>query len=217
MWILTPEGVYQSELLNSLVWVRHGFSTRNADGWPGEYTQLKQVHSDTIFIADSADGCLGKGDALITSAPNRWVGIRTADCVPVLLASPDKRIVAAVHAGWRGTIGEIVAKTVARMDSEFGAEPRNLRAAVGPCINRCCYEVGPEVSEQFDRLFPERHDLTRIDLPEANRRQLVAAGVPPAQIDVSDLCTACDADQFHSYRRDKDLAGRMVAAVRIAG
>jgi YfiH family protein len=217
MWVLTPEGVYQSDLLNSLEWVRHGFGTRNSDGWPGEYTQLKQIHSNAVYLADDIAGCLGKGDALITRTPDRWVGVRTADCVPILLADPEKRVVAAVHAGWRGTVARIVARTVERMISAYGSNPQDLRAAIGPCIQRCCYEVGPEVAARFQAIFPEAQDLRRLDLPEGNRRQLAAAGVPSAQIDVSGFCSACDAGQFHSYRRDKDLAGRMVAAIQIAG
>ncbi len=99
---------------------------------------------------------------------------------------------------------------------QFGARPGDIWAAIGPGIGPCCFEIGHEVAEQFRPWFPERDDLsqrTRVDLAEANRRQLVAAGVPEAQIEISGLCTVCRADDFHSYRRDKDKAGRMLSVI----
>ena len=119
-------------------------------------------------------------------------------------SDPIRSAVAAVHAGWRGTVAKIVPKAIAAMGDRFGTMPADLHAAIGPGIGKCCYEVGPEVAEQFG-LTGRGH----IDLPEANRRQLVEAGVAPERIYVAGLCTKCHGEDFHSFRRDKDVAGRM--------
>jgi YfiH family protein len=216
MFERTPEGLYESALLRQLDWVRHGFATRDSDGWPGSYTRVKQIHSSLVAVADEQEGCLGQGDALVTSVAGRWVGIRTADCVPLLIADSRRRAVAAVHGGWRGTVANIAGATVNQMVSNYDSRPEDLVAAIGPCIGECCFEVGPEVAERFRDLFPERSALRHIDLVEANRRQLMAAGVLPENIDVSAFCTFCQGAEFHSYRRDKEAAGRMVSAISIA-
>ncbi|HYI96241.1 MAG TPA: peptidoglycan editing factor PgeF [Bryobacteraceae bacterium] len=202
--------VLESKLLKQLPWLTHGFGTRQTRDWPGNYTHLKQVHGDNIVLADGAWGSIGEGDALISAHPGTLVGVRTADCVPVLLADTDLRAVAAVHAGWRGTVAEIVRKTVERMTAEFGSRPTSLLAAIGPSIGRCCFEVGPEVAKQFGV-----EGRTHIDLVASNFRLLTAAGVPAAQIEVADLCTVCDPLRFHSFRRDKEQSGRMVSAIGI--
>jgi YfiH family protein len=200
----------QSQLLAALPWLRHGFGTRATDGWLPEYTNVKQIHSDKVVTADGRSGCLEPGDALITSEPGKWIGVRTADCVPILIADPLHRAVAAVHAGWRGTVASIAGHTVERLTREFGSDPAELRVAIGPAIGRCCFEVGPEVAQQFNTTD------TYIDLLEANYRILAAAGVTPGHIDVMRLCTVCCGDKdFHSFRRDKDQSGRMVSAICI--
>ena len=137
------------------------------------------------------------------------VAVKTADCIPILLVDEEHRAVAAVHAGWRGTVAHIAQNAVHAMWQEFGTEARRLHAAVGPGIGKCCYEVGAEVAAQFGETGP-----CHIDLAEANRRQLADAGVPEAQIYVAALCTRCGGD-FHSYRRDKEKAGRMLSFVGV--
>jgi len=202
--------VLQSKLLTGEQWLRHGFGTAESDNWCSAYTNLKQIHSDLVFNVDGLRGCIDRGDALLTSEPDHWVGVRTADCVPILLADPAHRVVAAVHAGWRGTVSSIVTKTVDRMTREFQTDPAQLLAAIGPAIGVCCFEVGADVARQF------HSDSRTIDLPEVNRRQLEAAGVAPSRIDVMPLCTVCSGPkQFHSFRRDKELSGRMVSAICI--
>jgi polyphenol oxidase len=200
----------ESELLKRIPWLIHGFGTRLSESWPGEYTYLKQTHSDNVVSVNGASGCVGEGDALISSNPGDRIGIRTADCVPILLADEQRRVVAAVHAGWRGTVAEIARKTVERMKAEFGSSPDHLLAAIGPSIGKCCFEVGPEVAEQFGVA-----GRTHIDLVEANFRQLRAAGVPSDHVDVAGLCTVCDPVRFHSFRRDKQQSGRMVTIIGI--
>jgi len=172
---------------------------------------LKQIHSARCLRA-AGPGCAGEGDALITNLPGLAISIRTADCFPILLADPRNGAVAAIHAGWRGTASWIVEGTIRQMRVEFGTVPNDVRAAIGPGIGGCCYEVGQEVARQFGR-----DAAARIDLAEANRAQLIESGVPADQIDVLGLCTFCDPSLFHSYRRDKDRAGRMISYIRAPG
>lgn len=215
MFVRTEQGVYESTLLRAQTWLRHGFGTREADGWPGEYTRVKQIHSDKVAVAAAGRELPEHADSIVTREPGEWVGIRTADCVPLLLVDPVQRAVAATHAGWRGTVAEIASRTVETMTLEFGSRPDTLLAAIGPCISQCCFEVGAEVGQRFVQLFPEIENLQYVDLAEANRRQLLQAGLRDASIDVSNLCTACDSAAFHSYRRDRELSGRMVAAIQV--
>jgi YfiH family protein len=207
--------------LQGLPWLQHGFGTRLSQDWPppGLVITAKQIHSDRVLIANAAsDGTVGEGDALITSQPGTLVAIRTADCLPILIADPGRSAVAAIHAGWRGTVAHISSLTVEKLSAAFGCRPSGLIAVVGPGIGECCFEVGSDVATQFETLFPERDDLgdrTRISLAEANRRQLREAGIPNEQITVVDTCTCCGGEEFHSYRRDGHAAGRMVSAVGI--
>lgn len=157
-----------------------------------------------------------QGDAVATRIPGRWVGIRTADCVPLLLADTAHRAVAAVHAGWRGTLANIAGTAIDQMREVYGTQSEDLLVAIGPCIAECCFEVGPEVAEQFEPLLKFETLPSHVDLVEANLRQLLAAGVPAEHVDVADLCTMCEADQFHSWRRDREASGRMVSAIRIS-
>lgn len=210
------DGIIRSDLLQSESWLEHGFGTRHSQVWPERYFRVRQTHSDRIVKwGDFSEP--PEADAVVSDAPGEWIGIRTADCVPVLLADPVHQCVAAVHAGWRGTVASITAKTVVQMREEFGTDPENLIAAIGPCIGSCCFEVGPEVAAEFGTLFPEKVILTHFDLAEANRRQLTQAGVPSGQIDQARMCTACSREQFESFRRDREHAGRMVSSIRRVG
>lgn len=213
-------GVYQACPLLELDWLEHGFGSAHSVDWNSEtdLVSLSQIHSDICVFASGGAGRIGRGDALVTVTPGLRIGVRTADCVPVLLVDPVRRAVAAVHAGWRGTAQAISAKVVARMREGVGSSPGSLVAAIGPGIGPCCYEVGPEVASQFGEWFPERHDLdrqTRIDLAEANRRQLLRSGLRPDSVCRLELCTCCSGGEFHSWRRNGARAGRMVAAARI--
>jgi YfiH family protein len=208
-------GIIESGLLSRIPWVWHGFGTRLSGDWPGEYAKLKQVHSNAVLLAGENQGCAGEGDALVSSTPGQRIGVRTADCVPILFADPDRHAVAAAHAGWRGTVAEIAVATVTRMQELYGSDPRRIHAAIGPAIGECCFEVGAEVAGQFVRWFPNVQILTHVDLVEANYRQLLISGLLPEHIDAPRLCTVCDPDRFHSFRRDKEQSGRMVSAIAI--
>jgi YfiH family protein len=209
------DGVWRSDLLGRLTWLEHGFGSRHAETWPGDYTRVRQIHSSKVIVADCTEPVSEQADALVTRTAGRWIGIRTADCVPVLLADPNTQSIAAIHAGWRGTVAGITLEAIRTMADRYGTRPADVVAAVGPAIDRCCFEVGSEVGQHFRELFPDVTDLSKIDLPEANRRQLISAGVHEGRIDVSRLCTRCDGTEFHSWRRDREAAGRMAAAVRI--
>lgn len=219
--ILNPIGkLYQDEYLAQLEWLDHGFGTRAAGFWldGGQHAALDQIHSDIVVKAEGARGRLGEGDALITDVAGLMVGVRTADCVPILMADERRRVVAAVHAGWRGTLARIAARAMEAMTREYGTRPADLVAAIGPAIGMCCYEVGPDVASAFSGIFPELdgcREHPHLDLEEANRRVLVDAGVPAERIRAARLCTRCRREDFHSYRRDGELAGRMLSAIGV--
>jgi hypothetical protein len=165
---------------------------------------LKQVHSAECVAGEGRGGVLGTGDALLENTPGAVVAVKTADCVPVLLVDPGHRAVAAVHAGWRGTVARIAPIAVAAMGARFGSRADELHAAIGPAIGKCCYEVGAEVAAQFGV-----NGRAHIDLAETLRQQLEAAGVGARRIYVAGLCTKCLAAEFHSFRRDGEAAGRL--------
>lgn len=210
---------------------------------------LRQIHSDLIHrIAEIPQANTSiAGDGMVTNVPGILLGILTADCLPVILADPKRHAVGVFHAGWRGTAKRIAEKGVGEMQRWFGSDPRNLRAAIGPSIRGCCYEVGPEVISAFEaqfsygsELFRETKDRNEIhekypllfltsrapghselpkkiflDLAEANRRQLIAAGLSPKNISGIGLCTHCRQDLFFSHRREKGVTGRMMTLVGI--
>jgi YfiH family protein len=205
---------------------------------------LHQIHSDVVrtFAAPPARQC--KGDASATNSPGLLLAVRTADCAPVLVVDPNKRVVAAIHAGWRGTLQRIVTKAIGQLQMEFGCRPADLLAAIGPTIGGCCYEVGPEVASCFAAKFPNAAEFfdelrtgdepnplqwldmmppghqpppknVRLDLPKANRLQLLEAGVPEKNIFVSNLCTACRSDLLFSYRKERASSGRLMSVIGI--
>ena len=192
--------------------MEHGFGTRADVTWSEgmSIATVRQVHSAEILAADASGGVIGQGDALVSEQPGVLLSVRTADCLPILMSDIRHRAVSAVHAGWRGTVLEIAPKAVQAMADRFGTRPVDLRVAIGPGIGRCCFEVGPEVAVQFGL-----SGRSRIDLAETNRGQLVQMGIPAGQIVLSGLCTCCERTQFHSFRRDREAAGRMVSAIGI--
>jgi purine-nucleoside/S-methyl-5'-thioadenosine phosphorylase / adenosine deaminase len=193
-----------------------------------------QMHSADVRIvhnqleAQSKPGVLGDDlycDALVSNTPRILLGVKTADCVPVLLGDPKTGAFAAVHAGWRGTSESIVLKAIAQLQDEYNTRPENLRAAIGPAANACCYEVGSDVIERFKERFPQSDHLftptraghARIDLQTANRDQLSAAGVRPERIHVAPFCTMDRSDLFFSYRREKTAQGRVGRLMSVIG
>jgi purine-nucleoside/S-methyl-5'-thioadenosine phosphorylase / adenosine deaminase len=213
--------------------------------WP--LLTVCQTHSDLIHCVDSAPNDQLVGDGLITATPGLLIAIQTADCLPIVLVDTKRRAVGVFHAGWRGTVKRIVEKGVGEMFRCFGSLPRDLKAAIGPGIQGCCYEVGEEVRTKFESQFAYAPSLFRevkdsdpvrekypllfltarapghselpkrifLDLVEANRQQLISAGVPKKNIETSPLCTNCHPELLFSYRAEKGRTGRMMAAVGI--
>lgn len=216
-----PDGVVRFVPWTERPWLEHGFGTRLSVDWNQreDWISLHQIHSShAVCVNSRVSGRIGQGDALLTGAAGAPIGVRTADCAPILVVDPVRRSAAAIHAGWRGTAQGVALQTVRRMQDRLGSRPEDLEAVIGPAIGVCCYEVGPEVAVRFQQLFPERTDLggrTRIDLVEANRRQLLAAGLSAARLHAASLCTCCQPELFHSYRRDGEKAGRMVSGILI--
>jgi len=222
-----------------------GATTDDGVAWPS--VGMRQVHSSVIHHVLEVPAQPLQGDGLVTDRPGIVLAVRVADCQPVLIADPVHRAVGAFHAGWRGTLARIVEKGVGEFRRHFGSDPANLKAAIGPGIRRCCYEVSEDFREKFASQFTYGDDLfaevfssdparrkypllfmnmrapghgeppctVHLDLAEANRRQLLAAGVRAENIWISDLCTSCRTDLLFSHRKEKGITGRMVGAVGI--
>jgi YfiH family protein len=217
----TPAGLWRSPLLDAETWADHAFGTALARP-DGQWLELKQVHSACVVAAEEwRDSLLA--DGLVTSTPRMRLAIKTADCLPILLADPRAKVVAAVHAGWRGSAAGIAIRGVEAMARLHGSRPEDIRAAFGPSIAVCCFEVGPEVATLFSAWFPERNNLdrrTHLDLPAANRRQLICAGLRPERIAHLAPCTLCGGTlpsdgEFHSWRREHQTGVRMHSLIWI--
>jgi YfiH family protein len=193
-----------------------------------------QVHgADVRLVSSEADakqkpGVVGEDqycDALVSNTPHILLAVKTADCVPVLIGDPETHAFAAVHAGWRGTSSSIIKRAIERLAHEYGANPGNLSAAIGPAANGCCYEVGNDVIGVFKERFPDANDLltptrdghARIDLHAANRNQLIEAGVKSERIYLAPFCTMDRNDLFFSYRQEKKLRGRVGRLMSVIG
>jgi YfiH family protein len=207
--------------------------------------RMRQVHGCEVFTVNGSAASASASttpdqppqvDAIITDHEDVALAVQVADCVPLLLADPRTGAVAATHAGWRGTAVNIAGATVARLAREYGARPAELIAAIGPSIGACCFQVGPEVRDAFlasasasaPQAAPAPHDVERwfaadtgdrlrLDIWQANRDQLVNAGLAPERVHVAALCTATHREHFFSYRREQQSTGRMLGVVRSRG
>ena len=212
----SSDGLWQSPLLSSQNWLSHSFGTAEAAPADG-FLVLHQVHGTQLVDASEWHAHLS-ADALATDTPATRIAVKTADCVPILLADPVRKVVAAVHAGWRGTAAGIAARSVAAIGKRYGCRPADLLAAFGPSIGSCCFEVDPDAGQHFRAIFPDRNDLgrrTTVDLSEANRRLLVQSGLDPSRIAHDAPCTCCGGAEFHSWRRDRAPGKRMFAVIGI--
>jgi YfiH family protein len=222
------------------------------DGAAPPLVTVRQVHSASTLLVHAPEAeplsslvtpegrALREADGLITEAPGVLLGIQTADCVPVFVVDPRLRAVGNFHAGWRGTVARIVEHGVARMIAEFGSNPADLIAAVGPSIASCCYTVGEQVHAAFREAFlygetlfartevakdagqatgPDGEPPLRLDLWEANRRQLLDAGIAPDRITVIGECTGCTGlpgpRLYFSHRCEQGFTGRMMSVIGI--
>ena len=216
--------------LERIPFLRHGFGDfswgeedlrRLADRQGFRPLFLKQVHSAVVRFIDGVPQRRLQGDAAITRLPGLLLVIKTADCLPVILVEEKRRVIAAVHCGWKGTSRHVLEKTVMGMKEHFDADPGTLLAAFGPCIGARCYEVGEDIRRAFAKSgFPEslfspitgRSGKFLFDLRAANRFQLLKLGLKARNISSVDICTHCDS-KYPSYRRDRDDCGRMLSFV----
>jgi YfiH family protein len=206
--------------------------------------RVRQVHGAAVVVEKAGRPPAGRNEADIVATDNDAIAlaIRTADCVPLLVADQRTGAIAAAHAGWRGLVLRVPSLTVDVLASEFGGRASDLVAAIGPSIGPCCYEIGDDVRERFEQAGFPASDVARwfgalpaplpgnpafpglspdrlptkwfLDIWSVARDQLTAAGIPPQQIHVAALCTASHPDAFCSYRRDGPAAGRLAAAIR---
>lgn len=229
-----PIELYQFDNLSTLNGITHFVSAANVslslpDGLTNRraiaqhlgfseliFTLASQVHGTDVRIVDNMlRGCgafsdssrIANADAMFTADANICLTILTADCVPILIADARNRVVATVHAGWRGTVGGVAAATVEAMVEQFASKPSDMFVGIGPCIGPCCFEVGDDVARQIGLQFVRSYSHTHrpmVDLRAANVAQLEAAGIPTVNIEVSDICTCCSS--FPSHRRNKTQA-----------
>lgn len=170
----------------------------------------RQVHSSTVLCVDRP-GVYPDCDGLVTDSVRVFLTVTVADCVPLFLWERNKNVVAAVHSGWRGTVAGISLQAVRKMVEEFGADPRAMRAHIGPSASVCCYAVSQDVASRFHpRFVREVGARIHVDLKGAVMSQLLEGGLPPASIDISPLCTISEPFVLHSYRRDGAGSGRMM-------
>lgn len=186
---------------------------------PSELRATRHVHGTAVWAVGEPLATDAEFDGLVCDRPGPALGAFAADCVPILFADPDARVIGAAHAGWRGTVNGVATHVIARM-TELGARPERIRVALGPSIGPCCFEVGPEVVAQFRAALGEIPNLVvegpvkdHLDLRVALRAMLERAGVVAEAIDDRPPCTKCEADRFFSYRRDGKDGGVHMAFI----
>jgi polyphenol oxidase len=192
------------------------------------FLTVTQVHGTDLLVIDSPNPEFShflklECDGIVTNQPGLMIAVCVADCVPVLLHDPVKGVVAALHAGWQGTVGNIAGKGVEAMVSLFGSNPKDILAAIGPAISACCYEVDAPVRDAFKKagaawdLYARESGEKKwqLDLAAANKQQLIDAGLAPSQIESEPLCVSCNQELFFSYRRDGGDTGRQVGFIML--
>lgn len=212
---------------------RIAFSTERDAELPFPVVQAHQVHGDSIALVDRPDLTredLEGYDALITALPDCAIGVRTADCIPILLSDVRRGVVAAVHAGWRGTMAGIVRSTILKMNGLFGCSPMDIQAVIGPGIGPESFQVGEEVVEAFaeasfpmDLIWHEEGPIipgtmrggSHIDLWKANRWLMEQEGIPSSSILTAGICTYLSNDRFYSARREGKHCSRIITAIKI--
>ena len=184
---------------------------------------VNQVHGNSVFLLDpSTVDAKAEADAIITSMKGAAVGVLTADCVPILVLDPVQKAVAAIHAGWKGTVRLIAKETVEAMRANFNSDAKDLVAAIGPHIGPCCYSVRTEVADEFRRSFGENPACLKptgegasADLGEANVSALLSAGLKRENISFEPVCTSCNNGLFFSYRKENGRTGRQLSFIAL--
>jgi len=195
-------------------------------GSDAKYFSVFQIHGNIVHTVKEYKNHAWKSleedikaDALITNIPNQVLCILTADCVPILIYDRVKNVVAAIHAGWKGTKEKIVQNTISSMKTEYGSSTKSMIVGIAPAIGECCYEVSDEIANDFEQ-YPDcmsKNDKGKyqLDLKQINYRQLLEAGVKSKNIEMSAICTACHSDKYFSYRKEQGCSGRFMSAIMI--
>jgi YfiH family protein len=196
-----------------------------------QFTIAKQIHSGTVTVISEAmkgrgstnqEDAVEATDAMVTDVPGICLTILVADCVPMLFFDPARNVIAAAHAGWRGTLQFIALHTVRAMEKDFGCSPQDILVGMGPSIGPCCYDVGPEVITQMKAVLSSHQEYIQheskegkgyLDLQKANRDQLVEAGILRKNIETANQCTCHNAHIFFSYRHQHGKTGRFAAGI----
>jgi len=216
--------LHTGEDVDNIIANRNRLSSLLQSNEPLHYIVANQTHSDNITVItqqetkgwESLSDAIENCDALITDVKGVVLNVLTADCVPILLYDAQKEVVAAVHAGWKGTKAQIAYKTVQKMTQMYGSDPKEIIAGIAPSIGRCCYEVGKEVAEHFfdsPEGFTSKGEKYMLDLPFINKEQLLAAGLLEENIEMSHTCTACNVERFFSYRKEQGCSGRFMSMI----
>ncbi len=189
---------------------------------PNEFILMNQVHEANIRLVSKKQ--IGKRipgtDAVVTQTKNLFLGVKTADCVPLFFYDPEKHAIGVTHAGWKGTHAKIAIRTVRKLQ-DIGSDPKQIRVAIGPHIGGCCYVVQTDRAELFKQIFADERVTYftegnwHLDLGLANKKQLQESGVIESQIDAPIACSSCQVDQFYSNRKEGVKAGRMLGIIGI--
>jgi len=231
------EGIVQLEHLWVLPGIRHGFTTRCGhleDVVPTPIARLKQIHGTNVLVLpqepegrseffETNASLWPHADGLITNCPEITIAVAVADCLPVLIADPVARVIAAVHAGWRGLSTGVIENAIEMMASGFGTKPTDCVVGIGPSIGPCCYEVGPEVLAAFNsqgygaeaRVSIANGEQLRCNLGAVASAITQQLGVLQNNIANAEVCTKCNSDWLWSYRHDGDNAGRMLCGISL--
>ncbi len=229
---IDPSQAPQEDFDNLAAWRRetvHAAETtfRQLHELPDEpVLRVRQIHSPNLLVVAKNDTFVPptdviRCDGIITNRPGLFVAVKTADCMPVLMMDPKKRVVAAVHAGWRGSYEKILSRSLKQMRKSFGTEPEDVLVALGPSARACCYEVGEELAKIFVDRYGEQAVVSggensnyHLDLVYVNRQQAVAKGIKEENIHIFDICTMCSNDvPLYSYRRHGAATGRMLNVI----
>ena len=228
---------------SEVISIRHFFGTRQvplglqASIRLGEVTtgppsfpfvaSLKQIHSTRVVVFDGPVKAevisQGEGDALVTNQTQFLLVVRTADCVPILLVDHKTGVIGAIHAGWRGAVGGIVAKTIETCVEQFGSNVAHMHMAIGPSIGPCCYEIDAQVIEPLQTCYPDwlgvlqetKEGKGMLDLKKLIWHQILASGIPEQQVERIEECTRCRDDLFFSYRREGKVNGTMMSGIML--
>ncbi|CAA6810594.1 MAG: COG1496: Uncharacterized conserved protein [uncultured Sulfurovum sp.] len=207
----------QKSIIKNRQYLSQNFPTK-------KFIVANQTHSANIAIIqgnqtlgwESLETAIANSDALISNQKNIMLTILTADCVPILLFDPIQQVVGAVHAGWKGTQEKILLKTIQKMQKEFNSKPQDILAGIAPSIGKCCYEVDWNVAQHFEKIahaYSQKNDKYMLDLPHINKKQLLESGLNEQHIEMSKTCTACNVNDYFSYRKENGCSGRFMSMI----